>query len=220
MKPQQVPGIAGYAEAGQRFVDATLALTFRELHQDFIPFFPKQPAYILDIGAGIGRDAAAFARMGYTVIAVEPLITFRDTGMNMYPASGVEWIDDALPALHMLKGRESRFDFILVSGVWHHLRPEEQLAAAQRTAALLKPGGILALSLRNGPAGVGRHIFPTNGRQTIVTAGIYGLSPLLWLEHQPSLMPGKEAVYWTKLVLQKQGNKKSTKPEHSIKERI
>lgn len=204
---QQVPGTEGYAAAGQRFVAATLALDFRELHQDFMPFFPQTPGYILDIGAGIGRDAATFAGMGHSVIAVEPLVSFRHTGMNMYPASGVEWIDDALPALRMLEGMEDRFDFILVSGVWHHICPEEQQAAVARTATLLKPGGILALSLRNGPAGVGGHVFPTNGRQTIATAGQYGLMPLLWQEHQPSMMPRKQAVHWTKLVLKKQGDK-------------
>jgi SAM-dependent methyltransferase len=33
---------------------------------------PKPPALVIDVGAGTGRDAAAFAEAGYEVIAVEP----------------------------------------------------------------------------------------------------------------------------------------------------
>lgn len=198
----QTPGTAGYEAATDRFIEATLAINFRKLHKNFLPFLPRNAGRVLDAGAGIGRDAAVLAAMGHTVTAVEPAAGLRNAGKTLYAGAGIEWIDDALPGLVALSDHH-RFDFLLVSGVWHHLKPEEQDKALQRMAVLLQPEGILALTLRNGPAGVGTHVFPTSAARTLNVANSCGLTPRLLLEQQPSLMPGKEQVSWTKIVLQK-----------------
>ena len=43
------------------------------------------------------------------------------------------------------------FDFVLLSGVWHHLTDADRPIAFARLASLLRPEGRLAISLRIGP---------------------------------------------------------------------
>lgn len=204
MDMNEVLGTAGYAEAVQKFTEATVAIVFEELHRDFLSFIPQKRSNILDAGAGIGRDAAVLAGMGHAVTAVEPVEALRSAGKNLYGSSAIEWIDDALPELRMLQGRSGEFDFILVSGVWHHLDHQQQSVAMTTIAELLKSGGIFAVSLRNGPAVAGTHVFSTDGKRTIRQAKNLGQQTRLLLENQPSLMKNKENVYWTRLVFQKQ----------------
>ncbi|MEM6767534.1 MAG: class I SAM-dependent methyltransferase [Bacteroidota bacterium] len=195
-----IPGTTGYAERLQAFTEATLALPFEVLHQDFLPYFPEAACRVLDVGAGIGRDAHTCWEMGHTVIAVEPLEAFRKAGQVLFPTSGIRWKDDALPSLSSLEGP---FEMVLASGVWHHLRLEEQADALKRVADLLVAGGRFFLSLRNGPAAVGTHTFPTEVKASLDVGAAYGLSPLLVLENQPSLMKHKKEVRWARIVFKK-----------------
>ncbi|MEJ5103822.1 class I SAM-dependent methyltransferase [Chryseobacterium sp. MYb328] len=198
----KVPGTEGYTAALDKFIEATVSIDFTELHHDFIPFIPKSPSRILDLGAGIGKDSSVLSAMGHSVTAVEPSEALFKAGKKLYPNFGINWIQDALPELKFLSP-DVKFDFILVSGVWHHLSPEEQHFSMIKVSQLLTKKGILALSLRNGPAGVGTHIFPTCTISTIQQAEQTGLKALLTLEKQPSLLPGKEPVIWSRLVFQK-----------------
>lgn len=201
---KKTSGTKGYIQVKQQFIDATLAIDFKDLHRDFLAYLPKKAGRILDVGAGIGRDAFVFSQMGHSVTAIEPIQEFRETGQQLYDSPFIRWLDDALPQLDELDTSDTPFDFILASGVWHHLNPKEQHLALQRIAELLTPDGIFALTLRNGPAGAGTHVFPTDGKQIVKEAAHYGLATLLFLENQPSLMKNKEQVTWTKLVFQKQ----------------
>lgn len=202
IKMKNVRGTEGYAEAKQKFIEATLSIDFHELHKDFIAFFPDK-GRILDIGAGIGRDASVFTQMGYSVTAIEPVEEFRNIGKELYNLSDIKWVDDALPELRRFGNKINYFDFILVSGMWHHLNYQEQYFSLKRITELLSLNGILALTLRNGPAGIGTRIFPINVKQTIKDAEYFGLSTMLFLENQPSLMKNKEHVFWAKVVFQK-----------------
>lgn len=204
MKDQVIPGIKGYKGREERFIAATIALDFNILYHEFLPFIPSQPGHILDLGAGIGKDAYAFTLMGHTVTAVEPLDSFREEGQRRYASVNIEWIDDGLPFLHKLEGRTGQYDFILAGGVWHHLHETEQDNALLAVAQLLKPAGVFAVTLRNGPAGLGTHIFTTNAPQIIAQAKQYGLAVLMQLQHRPSIMINKENITWAKLVFQKQ----------------
>ena len=197
-----IKGIIGYASAAQQFIKMTLAVGFRELHRNFIEFFPESEGRVLDVGAGMGRDAAAFAEMGHSVVAVEPTNALRLAGQELFGTVNIEWIDDALPSLARL-GPDHRFDFILASGVWHHLDEDEQHSAISRIAELLSPNGIFAVSLRSGPAGVGTTVYPTSCSRTILSAESSGLKTVLCLENQPSLQPNKHNVIWTRLAFRR-----------------
>ena len=195
-------GTQGYGQVTQKFIEATSTISFEALHQDFLKCIPDKPARVLDVGAGVGRDAFELWKMGHQVVAAEPLREFREAGQRLYSPAYIEWIEDALPQLSTLDNR-SPFDFILASGVWHHLDAAEQIKALQRVSELMKPQGVFALSLRNGPAGAGNHVFPTDVQQTIQNAKSCGLHPILRLENQPSLMKNKKDVHWARLAFQK-----------------
>ena len=47
-------------------------LSFEEIRAPVLDLLPECDACILDVGAGIGRDAAWFAANGHNVVAVEP----------------------------------------------------------------------------------------------------------------------------------------------------
>ena len=146
------PGTTGYDKNVDRFVVVTERVPFAVLHHDFLPHLPAAPAQVLDLGAGIGRDAYELCQRGYKVTAAEPLAAFRQLGQTRYPSPALEWVDDALPDLSRLDAYQDHFDFVLVSGVWHHLDQAEQEQALTRIARLLRVSGKVALSLRHGPA--------------------------------------------------------------------
>lgn len=199
----KILGTLGYSTKIQAFIKATLDIPFEVLHKDFMKFFPNKKSNILDLGAGIGRDAYELAKRGHTVVAVEPLNEFRTAGKELFKDQTIYWIDDALPHLRTLQKLNLKFDFILVSGVWHHLNEQEQGIALKLADNLLLEKGKLALSLRNGPSGVGLHTFPTEGLKIQHWAENLGLKTLLHLKNQSSLMKNKSKVKWSRLVFEK-----------------
>lgn len=204
MKVQDVAGIKGYEGNEQRFISATISLDFETLYREFLPFIPLQPGRILDVGAGIGKDAYTFSQMGHTVTAAEPLDSFRQEGQKRYTSGAIEWVDDALPFLHKIKGRTGVYDFILAGGVWHHLNEVEQARSLLTLAQLLKPAGIFAVTVRKGPAGLGTQVFSVCTEQMIGQAKQAGLVMVTCIIQQPSIVANKEAVTWSKLVFQKE----------------
>ncbi|MEM7715222.1 MAG: class I SAM-dependent methyltransferase [Cyanobacteria bacterium P01_A01_bin.68] len=199
-----VPGTKGYEKVVKQFVEASQALDFDVVNKDFLNFIPQLASRILDAGSGSGQNAAALAQLGHSVIAVEPFTPFLDAARSTYRNLSITWIEDSLPLLKKLGNTPSQFDFILVDGVWHHLGEKERMQGMARFSSLLCEGGCCALSLRHGPAGAGKHVFPTNGKRTAALAYQYGLEVVLYLTNQPSLMKNKPGVTWTRMVLRKQ----------------
>ncbi|MEH6495701.1 MAG: methyltransferase domain-containing protein [Pseudomonas marincola] len=199
----EVLGTKGYAQVSDAFVKSTRLLTFDTANRDFSKFVPTNPCRVLDAGSGAGQNAAALAMKGHRVTAVEPLLEFRSACLSEYGDLGIEWINDAFPSLEKLGNTPAQFDFILVDAVWHHLNETERAQSLTRLDFLLDEGGFCALSLRNGPAGVGTHLFPTDSALTAALAAQLGLEVLLHLVDQPSILPNKPDVKWTRLVFQK-----------------
>jgi protein-L-isoaspartate O-methyltransferase len=54
-------GTEGYAENAESLVRAWRKLSFEEVHRPIVHLLPTIPSNVLDIGAGIGSDAAALA---------------------------------------------------------------------------------------------------------------------------------------------------------------
>lgn len=198
-----VPGTAGYGRAVEHFVDLSRALSFDVVCRDFLRFLPEPPARVLDAGAGAGQNAAALTEKGHEVVAVEPFGPFLDAARAGYPQHGVLWLNDSLPELATVPDQETGFDFILATGVWHHLSSAEQSRALERFRDLLKPGARCALSLRNGPPGLGTCVYPTCVRAILDDASGLGFETDFLIEDQPSLLPGKDDVRWSRVVLRK-----------------
>ena len=131
---------------------------------DFLHLIPpaEPGAIALDIGAGSGRDAESLVELGYEVVAAEPAANMRSEGMKRHGLKSIKWLDDRLPSLEALRRAGRRFDLILVSAVWHHVLPDDRPAAFRNIATLMRPGALLVMTLRHGPAPEGRPVFPAD----------------------------------------------------------
>ncbi|MBO2456903.1 class I SAM-dependent methyltransferase [Actinomadura violacea] len=170
----RIPGTAGYDEAAADLVVQYEAVTFAEVHGDALHLVPAVPSRVLDIGAGTGRDAAALAKAGHQVTAVEPAAGLRAQGQALHADQDITWIDDHLPDLVSLGDR--RFELILLTAVWMHLTPAGRAPAMRRLAALLASNGTAVMVLRHGPIPAGRHMFDIPDQQTADLAQACGLS--------------------------------------------
>ena len=200
----ETPGTIGYDRFVSCFVETSQSLSFNEVCKDFLEFLPPIPGRVLDAGAGAGQNSAALAELGYSVVAVEPMTDFLDAARIAYSNLPITWLSGSLPKLDCLESDQSKFDLILVIGVWHHLNEAERTQAMERFASLMNSGGICALSLRNGPAGMGSHVYPTDASHTVKQAKKYGLECIFILEDQPSILSNKDDVTWARLVFKKQ----------------
>lgn len=195
-----VRGVQGYDES---LISKYEALRFEEVHASVSHLFPRPPGDVLDIGAGTGRDAAAFTKRGYRVTAVEPCKTFRRAGRDLHPSS-IRWVDDSLPELASLSSQHAAFDIIMATAVWMHLDDRERLQATKQIALLLKPGGRFFMSMRHGSVPEGRIMFDVSSEETISLAASCGLKTI-FSAHEQSLQPENRhaGVTWSKLVFEK-----------------
>lgn len=198
----QMSGTEGYAEEAEALLVQYESITFADVHRPVLHLIPEAPCDALDIGAGTGRDAAALAAMGHRVTAVEPVASLREGAMALHAGAAVEWREDSLPELAGLTARGIAFDLILLSAVWMHLDAAERRRAMPNLASILRPGGVVILSLRHGPVPQGRRMFAVPAEETIALAGAEGLDTVLTLR-TASILPGKIDVDWTRLAFVK-----------------
>jgi hypothetical protein len=77
---------------------------------------------------------------------------------------GIEWIDDHLPMLAILRQSHRRFNLILLTTVCVHLDQAQRNAAT--IAELLAEGGLMSMSLRHGPVRHDRRMFDVSADET------------------------------------------------------
>lgn len=119
---------------------------FHVVHSYLLDFLPDGPADVLDIGAGSGRDAAALAGLGYAVTVAEPSAAMLSEAKALHRSANVRWLMDGLPRLETLQGE--KFDLILLSAVWMYVDRRFRTESIRRLRELIKPLGIVALSIR------------------------------------------------------------------------
>lgn len=64
-----------------------------------------------------------------------------------HPAACIRWVQDAMPGLDEVLCLGPTFDAILLSAVWMHVSPADRPRAFRKLVSLLRPGGVLAMSL-------------------------------------------------------------------------
>ncbi|MCH8617568.1 class I SAM-dependent methyltransferase [Undibacterium sp. TS12] len=204
MKNVQVSGTEGYAEAAEFLIPQWKEISFSRQHQIVMHLLPTAPARILDLGAGIGRDAAAFATMGHQVVAVEPTRELRQAGMTLHASTSIDWLDDSLPDLTLLRSRKEQFDLIMLTAVWMHLDSQEREQAMHVLTELLADTGLLIMSLRHGAIPAGRRMFDVSADETINLAHKHGLN-LELNKHTASLQKTNQqnGVTWTRLAFRR-----------------
>ena len=90
---------------------------------------PPPPARVLEVGAGQGELAAALRALGWEVVAVDPA------------ADGTPGVEP-VPLLEV-SGDDASFDAAVAIVSLHHVEPLRESCA--RLAALVRPGGVLAI---------------------------------------------------------------------------
>ncbi len=160
---------------------------------------PSAPAVVLDVGAGTGRDAAAFAALGHEVVAVEPSAGMRAEATRLHPSPRIRWLADTLPALAAITRAGVAADLVLASAVWQHVAPADRPRAFRKLVGLMRSGGLLALTLRHGPDD-GRGGHPVSLAEVEALARDHGLQMLRVTPPVPDLQ-GRADVTWTAVVL-------------------
>ena len=180
------------AELGERYNRLEPGASFKTV----AALFPSQ-GMALDVGAGSGRDAAWLKSLGLDVVAVEPAAGFRDRASGKH--DGIRWLDDRLPSLDRVHGLAIAFDLIILSAVWQHVHPGDRPRAFRKLVTLLWPGGVLALTLRSGPAPADRPMHPTSSGEIERLARTLGME-VLKVEASED-QQGRDAVSWTTIAL-------------------
>jgi SAM-dependent methyltransferase len=196
----EVPGTAGYREEAPALLKRYERRNFEDVHRLILDLLPPAPALALEIGAGTGRDAAGLAARGYQVIAVEPVDEMRQGAQALHPDPSIVWIDDGLPDLKLVAALKRRFDLVMMTAVLMHLNAPTRARALAVIASLMKPGGLLAMTLRHGPVPDGRTMFDVSAHDIRTTCAPLFLSVVLEVE---TVASDQADVTWTRLVLRK-----------------
>jgi 2-polyprenyl-3-methyl-5-hydroxy-6-metoxy-1,4-benzoquinol methylase len=202
MKAVRITGTENYAEEAPELLKRYESISFADQHRSVIHLIPTVPGRVLDIGAGTGRDAAGFAGLGHSVLAVEPTDELRRGAMLLHPSPMIEWVDDSLPDLAAVRARGEAFDAVMLTAVWMHLDEPQRRQAMPNVAALVRNGGVMIMSLQHGPVPPGRRMFEVSAEEIIALAQPLGLRCALNQAAEPSLrQPG---VSWTRLAFRKE----------------
>ena len=196
--------LQGYAEAAASIVPRFEQISSLLLYRPVADLLPSRPSKILDIGAGTGRDAAWLVDDGHDVVAVEPVDELRDAGIAIHRNENIEWLKDRLPHLCSIIDRKRHFDCVLLSAVWQHVEYDQRPPAMRNLSDLTASGGILIMSLRNGPGNPSRRVYEPRVEDTIAAALQAGFE-LVRKRDADSIQPANRAagVHWTWLAFKK-----------------
>lgn len=154
------------------------SVSFERVHAAWLHLLADSGGRALDVGAGSGRDAAALTERGYDVVAVEPSRAMREEARRRHRSPRIRWIDDALPELARLTRPGPGFDLVLASAVWQHLARTSRERGLRRLAELVRPGGLLAITLRLGAADRERAMHPVDVDDLLGMAQRAALAPV------------------------------------------
>lgn len=172
------------------------AVDAAEVHPGLdLVFADRSDRLALDIGAGSGRDAAWLAALGFDVTAVEPSAAMRLEGQRYHCDSGIRWLDDRLPDLSRTHQLGLSFDLILLSGVWQHIMPTERARAFRKLVTLLRPAGVIVLTLRHGAGDNDPSMHPVSLGEIEALARDQGIA-ITRVEHRSDAL-GRGDVSWT-----------------------
>src|SRR5712691_4488297 len=175
------------------------AINPARLHSWLSGLLPDAPGTVLDLGAGSGRDAGWFSAQGYDVIAVEPSTRMRSEGERLHPDPRIRWINDQLPDLSVLGPMAISFDVVMLSAVWQHVPSSQRDRAFRKVAALVRSGGLLAITLRSGPSPPGSEMHPVSLDEIERLARNHGFT-VEKVQQTPD-QQGREDIAWTSVAL-------------------
>src|SRR5690606_23907826 len=89
----------------------------------------------------------------------EPSPAMQQIGKRLHPDPKIEWRFDSLPDLAETRASGEKYDLIVLSAVWMHVKPDYRKQALETLRALLTPDGKIYLTLRIGPSEPARGIY-------------------------------------------------------------
>ncbi|RTE85866.1 MULTISPECIES: class I SAM-dependent methyltransferase [Gammaproteobacteria] len=187
-----------YTKNAEQLSEQYDSLAFEDVHKDWMEEIPKS-GFVLDVGAGSGRDARYLASKGLTVYAVEPADGIRERAQSYEANSNIQWLDDSLPALEQVHQINAKFDLILLSAIWMHIPPSSRERSFRKLSSLLNPNGKLVISLRHGSSPDERKMYPVSKDELANLAQQFGLS--LSCKGVSQDKSGRHDVYWETVVL-------------------
>ena len=159
---------------------------------------PPLPALVLDVGAGSGRDSRWLASLGYEVVAVEPSPAMRGFASRWHSDPAIRYLPDRLPELTKTLGCGISFDFILLNAVWMHVAPKDRQRAFRKLVTLLKPRGVIAVTLRD-PVEPDRDMYPVTATEIARLARQHGA--FVERESEGGDLLGRDGVRWKQLAV-------------------
>lgn len=97
---------------------------------------------VLDLGTGTGKLAAALARLGHDVVAVDPDAQMLAQAERSFAAAGLT-VRTRLGSAEAVPAEDGEVDAVTVAQAWHWFDP--QVAGAE-CARVLRPGGVLGVA--------------------------------------------------------------------------
>ena len=188
-----------YSKYADRIIKQYETLEPEKVHQDWLEYIPAQGGLALDIAAGSGRDAAWLSTLNFEVFAVEPVDALRQQAIKIHSQSDITWINDTLPELKKVFSLSKCFDLILASAIWMHLTDQEQIVSMQNIARLIKPEGVVVITLRFGPSPDERIMYQLDTKAVIQTAKSVGFHTILKTDNKDLLK--RKDVSWKTLIL-------------------
>jgi hypothetical protein len=98
-----------------------------------------------------------------------------------------------------VSARGITFDIVMLTTVWMHLDEQQRQSDMPKVAALIRPGGVMMLSLRHGPVPAGRRMFEVTSGETISLADLNGMICVHHLEDRDTQLK-RPGVWWDRLV--------------------
>lgn len=176
----------------QRYASINRTTIYPKMYQAFQNAADKGKVLrILDIGCGSGDDALLFAKMGHSVVGIDPS-DLRSIAEEKNAHKNIIYIDDSLPDLNQLKGL-GQFDAVNMSAVLQYIHPDDRVASFVRIATKMKQGAKLYLSYPTPPSRPHqyelalRDLFNTLQEANTLCRD-QGFSPLL-MEEVPTTIP-------------------------------
>lgn len=136
--------ISAYNKNPQKYIDKTKEMIPYHAIDKMVKYLPHG-SLLLDAGCAYGRDSAVFRDKGFKVVGIDLSEELLKKAKKFNPNIEFQKMD-----VRYLNFQENYFDGIWCNAVLLHLKDEDIKTALKEFYRVLKPGGILCLSFKEG----------------------------------------------------------------------